>query len=186
MTRHIRLTNHKRTLVQIFLGRPGDPALGRAFRVAAAVVLLLLLGLALTDLLRWVGLMPGYLPISWSGFGEEMLVKPAGAFVVVLFLHGLRWLIRARRRDLALAIAAATGPVCFAAGLTSVGWSRIFSTDAVTNDAIVAWLVLFLVPAVFFCIVVQLEPTWLEPMNDTPNHTPSGTHHSGDNPLGPR
>ena len=150
---HVQQQHGKRTLAQVFLGRPEDPAFGRAFRAAASVALLLLLGLALTGLLRWVGLMPDYLPFSWSGFGEEMLVKPAGAFVVVLFLHLLRWLIRARRRGLALTLVAATGPLCFSAGLMSFGWSRVFSRDALTSEAMVAWLVLFLVPVIFFCVV---------------------------------
>jgi hypothetical protein len=154
MPHHIRQhSNGKRNFAQMFLGRPEDPAFGRAFRAAASVALLLLLGLALTGLLRWVGLMPDYLPFSWSGFGEEMLVKPAGAFVVVLFLHLLRWLIRARRRGLALTLVAATGPLCFSAGLMSFGWSRVFSRDALTSEAMVAWLVLFLVPVIFFCVV---------------------------------
>jgi hypothetical protein len=53
------------------------------------------------------GLVPDHLPLSWSGLGEEMLIKPAGAFLIVLFLQ-LRWLIRARRRRLALTLVAAT------------------------------------------------------------------------------
>ena len=59
----------------MFFGRPEDPAFGRAFRVAASVVLLLLLGIALNGLLRRAGLMPDYLPFSWSGYAEELLVK---------------------------------------------------------------------------------------------------------------
>jgi len=152
----------------MFLGRPEDPAFGRAFRVAASVVLLLLLGLALTGLLRWAGLMPDYLPFSWSGFGEEMLVKPAGAFVVVLFLHLLRWLIRTRRRGLALTLVAATGPLCFSAGLMSFGWSRVFSRDALTSegDGCLAGAV----PRAGYFLLRHLGPTWLERMNEAPNH----------------
>lgn len=153
-------SNRMRTLAQIFLGRPEDPALGRALRAAASVVLLLLLALALNGLLRWVGLTDG-LPFSWSGVGEEMLVKPAGTFVIVLFLHLLRWLIRAGRRGWALTLAAATGPLCFAAFLVTFGWARVVSRDALTSDAVVAWLVLFLVPAIFLGVVVQMGPTWL-------------------------
>ena len=145
----------------MFLGRSDDPAFGRAFRVAASVVLLLLLGLALSGLLRWVGLLPDYLPFSWSGFGEEMLVKPTGAFLGVLFLHLLRWLLRTGRRGLALSLVAATGPLCFSAGLMSFGWAQVFSRDALTSEAMVAWLVLFLVPAVFFGVVGHLRPTGL-------------------------
>ena len=142
--------NRKRRFVELFIGRPDDPALGRAFRVAGSVVLVLLLGIALNGLLRWVGLMPDYLPFSWSGFGGELLVKPTGAFLVVLLLHLLRWLIRAGRRGLALALVAATGPLCFSMCLVSFGWARVFSRDALTSEAMVAWLALFLVPAIFY------------------------------------
>ena len=103
---HVHQQHGKRTLAQVFLGRPEDPALPRALRVAGSVVLLVLLGAALSRLLVLVGLLPEGLPFSWSGLGEELLVKPAGAFVVVLFLHLLRRLIRARRRRLALALVA--------------------------------------------------------------------------------
>ena len=146
-------SNRKRNFWEMFFGRPEDPAFGRAFRVAASVVLLLLLGIALNGLLRWVGLMPDYLPFSWSGYAEELLVKPTGAFFGVLFLHLLRWLIQAQRRGLALTLVAATGPLCFSAGLMSFGWAQVFSRDALTSPAMVAWLVLFLVPAIFFCVV---------------------------------
>jgi len=87
---HVQQQHGKRTWAQVFLGRPEDPALLRALRVAGSVVLLLLLGVALSRLLVLVGLLPEWLPFSWSGFGEQLLVKPAGAFVVVLFLHLLR------------------------------------------------------------------------------------------------
>jgi hypothetical protein len=154
MSHHIRQhSNRKRNFAQMFLGRLEDPAFGHAFRVAASVVLLLLLALAVTGLLRWAGLIPDYLPFSWSGFGEEMLVKPAGAFVGVLFLHLLRWLIRAGRRGLALTLVVATGPLCFSAGLMSFGWSRVLSRDALTSEATVAWLLLFLMPVIFFCVI---------------------------------
>src|SRR6516165_6352555 len=134
---HIHQQHGKRTLAQVFLGRPEDPALLRALRVAGSVVLLLLLGAALTRLLVLAGLLPEWLPFSWSGFGEELLVKSTGAFVVVLFLHLLRWLIRARRRRLALTLVAATGPLCFSAGLMSFGWSRVFSRDALASEVTV-------------------------------------------------
>ena len=154
--------NRKRKFREMFLGRFDDPAFGHAFRVAASVVLLLLLGLALSGLLKWVGLLPDYLPFSWSGFGEEMLVKPTGAFLGVLFLHLLRWLIHTGWRGLALSLVAATGPLCFSAGLKSFGWARVFSRDALTSEAVVAWLVLFLVPGVFFGVVGHLRPTGLK------------------------
>ena len=104
---HIHQQHGKRTWAQVFLGRFEDPALLHALRVAGSVVLLLLLAAALTRLLVHVGLLPEWLPFSWSGVGEELLVKPAGAFVIVLFLHLLRWLIRAGRRRLALTLVAA-------------------------------------------------------------------------------
>src|SRR5262245_48221093 len=109
---HTHQQHGKRTLGQVFLGRPEDKALLRALRVAGSVILILLLAAALTRLLVHVGLLPEGLPFSWSGLGEELLVKSTGAFVVVLFLHLLRWLICARRR-LALTLVAATGPMCF-------------------------------------------------------------------------
>jgi hypothetical protein len=152
--------NRKRKFLEMFLGRFDDPAFGHACRVAASVVLLLLLGLAFSGLLRRAGLLPDYLPFSWSGFGEEMLVKPTGAFLGVLFLHLLRWLTRTGRRGLALWLVAATGPLCFSAGLMSFGWARVFSRDALTSEAMVAWLVLFLVPAIFFAVVGHFRPRW--------------------------
>lgn len=148
-------------LVKLFLGRPEDPALGRAFRAAVSVALILVLGVALNGLLRWIGLMPTWLPFSWAGVGEEMLVKPAGTFLVVLFLHLLRWLIRAGRPGLALTLVAATGPLCFFVGLMSFGWAQVFSWDALTSQAVIAWLALFLVPAVFLGVIVQLRLMWL-------------------------
>jgi hypothetical protein len=169
---HVHQQHGKRTLAQVFLGRPEDRALLRALRVAGSVVLILLLGVALSRLLVLVGLLPDWLPFSWSGVGEELLVKPAGAFVVVLFLHLLRWLIRARRRRLALTLVAATGPLCFCLGLMSFGATQVFSRDVVAGEAIIAWLVLLLVPAIFCGVVLQLEPVWLrthernaEPLN---------------------
>ncbi len=145
--------NPNRTLWQMFMGRSEDPAFSRAFRVATSVVLLMLLAQALIGLLRCVGLMPDYLPFTWLGFGEELLVKPMGAFLGVLFLHLLRWLIRTRRRGLALALTAATGPLCFTMFLLTFGWVPVFSSDVLTNEAIIAWLVLFLVPAIFFSVL---------------------------------
>ena len=158
---HIHQQHGKRTLAQVFLGRPEDPALLRALRVAGSVVLILLLAAALTRLLVHVGLLPEWLPFSWSGLGEELLVKPAGAFVVVLLLHLLRWLIRAGRRRLALTLAAATGPLCFCLSVISFGATQVFSRDVLASEAIIAWLVLLLVPAIFCGVVLGLEPVWL-------------------------
>ena len=156
----------KRRFARMFLGRPEDPALARAFRVAGSVVLLLLLGLALRGLLTLAGVLPEWLPFTWRAVGEQLLVKPAGTFVIVLFLHLLRWLIRARRRRLALTLVAATGPVCFGLGLLGFGAAQVFSRDWLTRDwlesgAVVAWLVLVLVPVIFLGVVLQLEPAWL-------------------------
>jgi len=151
----------KHSFVQLFCGRPEDSALSRATRVAASVVLLMLLALAFNGLLRWGGLMPDYLPFSWSGFGEELLVKPTGAFFIVLFLHLLRWLIRIKRRGLALLLTAATGPLCFTLFLLTFGWGRVFSSDVLTDAAIVTWLVLFLVPVIFWGVVTTMGPIWI-------------------------
>lgn len=152
----------KRPAVQWFCGRPEDPAFYRAARVAASVVLLLLLACAIRPLAVLAGLVPKEFPFSWSGAGEEMLVKSALAFVVVLFLHLLRWLIRARRRGLALTLAAATGPLSFGAGLMSFGPSQVLSRNALTSQALVVWLVLLLMPVIFWGVVIQLESKWLE------------------------
>jgi len=151
----------KRTWAQVFLGRPEDPALLRALRVAGSVVLIVLLGAALSRLLVLVGLLPEWLPFSWSGVGEELLVKPAGAFVIVLFLHLLRWLIRAGRRRLALTLVAATGPLCFCLGVMSFGATQVFSRDVLSSEANIAWLGLLLVPVIFCGVVLGLEPVWL-------------------------
>jgi hypothetical protein len=158
---HVHQQHTKRTLAQLFLGRPVEPALLRALRVASSVVLLLLLGVALSRLLVLVGLLPDWLPFSWSGVGEELLVKPAGAFVVVLFLHLLWWLIRAGRRRLALMLVAATGPLWFCLGVMSFGTTQVFSRDVLYSEAIVAWLVLLLVPVIFGGVVLGLEPVLL-------------------------
>ena len=158
---HVHQQHGKRTLAQLFLGRPEEPALLRALRVAGSVALLVLLGAALSRLLVLVGLLPEWLPFSWSGVGEELLVKPAGAFVVVLFLHLLRWLIRAGRRRLALTLVAATGPLCFCLGVMTFGATQVFSRDVLAGEAIISWLVLLLVPAIFCGVVLGLEPVWL-------------------------
>jgi hypothetical protein len=129
--------------------------------VAGSVVLIVLLGVALSRLLVLVGLLPEWLPFSWSGVGEELLVKPAGAFVIVLFLHLLRWLIRAGRRRLALTLVAATGPLCFCLGVMSFGATQVFSRNVLSSEANIAWLGLLLVPAIFCGVVLQLEPVWL-------------------------
>lgn len=105
---------------------------------------------------------PGHPPFSWSGLGEELLVKPAGTFGAVLFLHLLRWLIRARRRRLALTLIAAIGPLSLCAGLMSYGAAQVFSMSALTTEAVVGWLMLLLVPIIFLGIVTQLETKWLE------------------------
>jgi hypothetical protein len=157
---HVQQQHGKRTWAQVFLGRFEDPALLHALRVAGSVVLLLLLAAALTRLLVLVGLLPEWLPFSWSGLGEQLLVKPAGALVVVLFLHLLRWLIRAGRRRLALTLAAATGPLFFCLGVMSFGATQVFSRDVLAGEAIIVWLVLLLVPVIFCAVVVGLEPIW--------------------------
>src|SRR6516162_9967355 len=169
---HVPQQHGKRTWAQVFLGRFEDPALLRALRVAGSVVLLLLLAAALVRLLVLVGLLPEWLPFSWSGLGEELLVKPAGAFVIVLFLHLQRRLILARRRRLALTLVAATGPLFFCLGVMSFGATQVFSTDVLSSEAILAWLVLLLVPVIFGGVVLGLEPAWLrtrernaEPLN---------------------
>jgi hypothetical protein len=79
----------------------------------------------------------------------------------VLFLHLLRWLIRARRRRLALTLAAATGPLCFCLGVMSFGATQVFSRDVLAGEAIIVWLVLLLVPVIFCRVVLGLEPVWL-------------------------
>jgi hypothetical protein len=81
--------------------------------------------------------------------------------VVVLFLHLLRWLIRAGRRRLALTLAAATGPLCFCLGVMSFGETQVFSRDVLESEAILAWLVLLLVPVIFCGVILGLEPVWL-------------------------
>src|SRR6516162_634208 len=151
-----------------------DPALLHALRVAGSVVLLLLLAAALTRLLVLVGLLPEWLPFSWSGFGEQLLVKPGGAFVGVLFLHLLRWLILARRRRLALTLAVATGPLFFCLGMMTFGATQVFSRDVLASEAILAWLVLFLVPAIFCVVVFGFEPIWLR----TPERDANAIHGS--------
>ena len=148
-------------MAQVFLGLPEEPALLRAVRVAGSVVLIMLLGIALSRLLVLVGLLPVWLPFSWSGVGGELLVKAGGAFVVVLFLHLLRWLIRAGRRRMALMLVAATGPLCFCLGLMSFGATQVFSRDALGSEAVVAWLLPLVVPAIFGVVVLGLEPKWL-------------------------
>jgi hypothetical protein len=148
-------------LAQAFLGRSGEPALLRALRVAGSVVLILLLAVAIRRLLVLVGLLPEWLPFSWSGVGGELLVKAGGAFVGVLFLHLLRWLIRAGKRRVALMLVAATGPLCFCLGVMSFGATQVFSRGVLGSEAIVAWLALLLVPAIFCGVLLGLEPEWL-------------------------
>jgi hypothetical protein len=158
---HVHQQHRKRTWAQVFLGRFEDPALLQALRVAGSVVLLLLLCAALIQLLVYVRLWPEWLPFSWSGVGEELLVKAGGAFVGVLFLRLQRWLILARRRRLALTLVAATGPLFFCLGVMSFGATQVFSRDVLSGEAILAWLVLLLVPAIVCMVVLGLEPKWL-------------------------
>jgi hypothetical protein len=159
--RHVHEQHGKRTWEHVFLGRPEEPALLRALRVAGSVVLLLLVAAALTRLLVQVGLLPEWLPFSWSGLGEELLVKAGGAFVVVLFWHLLRWLIRTGRRRQALTLAAATGPLCFCLGVMSFGSTQVFNREVLASEAILAWLLLILVPVIFCGVVLGFEPIWL-------------------------
>jgi len=151
----------RRSVVQLFFGRPDDSAFYRAIRVAASVALILLIGGTIRPLAVLAGMVPEEFPFSWSGLGEEVLVKSAGAFVVVLFLHLLRWLIRARRRGLALTLIVVTGPLSFCVGLMSFGAAQVFSMSALTGGAALAWLMLLLVPIIFWGIVAQLETRWL-------------------------
>jgi hypothetical protein len=151
----------KRTWGQVFLGRPEDSALHRALCLAGSVVLVLLLAAALTRLLVHVGLLPDWLPFSWSGLGGELLVKSGGAFVGVLFLHLLRSLIREGRRRLALTLAAATGPLCFCLAVVDLGATQVFSRDVLGSQAIIAWVVLILLPVIFCGVVLGFEPIWL-------------------------
>jgi hypothetical protein len=55
----------------------------------------------------------------------------------------------------------ATGPLCFCIGVLSFGAAQVFCRDVLAGGAVIAWLVLLLVPALFFCVVRQLEPAWL-------------------------
>jgi len=151
----------KRTVAQLLFGRPEDLAFYRATRVAVSAILILLIVAAIRPLAVRAGLVPEEFPFSWAGLGEELLVKPAGAFVIVLFLHLLRWLIRARRRGLALMLVAATGPLSFCVGLMSFGSAQVLSMSALTGEAVIAWLMLLLVPIIFWGVVTQMETKWL-------------------------
>jgi hypothetical protein len=155
-----RPTYWKCRLAETFFGRAEEPALRRAARVAASVVLILALGSAIRPLFVLAGLVPEEFRFSWSGAGEEMIVKSGGAFVVVLFLHLEKRLIQARRRGLAVAFALATGLVVFSAGLLSFGPTHVFSTSALTDEAVIAWLGLILVPAIVLGVITQLETVW--------------------------
>jgi hypothetical protein len=149
-------------IAQTLFGRPEDPPFSRAARVAAAVVVILLLACAVRPLCVLAGLVPKEFPFSWSGFGEEMLVKPAGAFVVALFLSLERRLIQVQRRGLAITFAVATGPLVLLMGVMSFGPARVFSMDALNlnHEAVVVWLGLILVPVIFFAVVTGLETVW--------------------------
>jgi hypothetical protein len=169
---HVHQQHRKRTLAQVFLGRPEDPALLRALRVAGSVVLLLLLAAALTRLLVHVGLLPEWLPFSWSGLGEELLVKSAGAFVVVLFLHMLRWLIRAGLRRLALTLVAATGPLFFCLGVMSFGAAQVFSRDVLATRRSLLGLCCYSYPRFSAGSSSGWSPYGFGPMHETPNPLP--------------
>jgi hypothetical protein len=41
------------------------------------------------------------------------------------------------------------------------GATQVFSRDVLTGEAILAWLVLLLVPVIFCAVVLGLEPAWL-------------------------
>jgi hypothetical protein len=43
----------------------------------------------------------------------------------------------------------------------SFGATKVFSRDVLSSEAILAWLVLFLVPVIFCVVVLGLEPDWL-------------------------
>ena len=145
---------------QTLFGRPEDPPFSRAARWAAAVVLILLLACAVRPLFVLAGLVPEEFPFSWSGFGEEMLVKPAGTFVGVLFLSLERRLIQVQRRGLALTLAAATGPLIFLMGVMSFGPASVFSMDALNHEAVAAWLCSIFVPVIMVCVITGLETVW--------------------------
>lgn len=149
-------------IAQTLFGRPEDPPFSRAARVAATVVLILLLACAVRPLCVLAGLVPEEFPFSWSGFGEEMLVKPAGTFVVALFLSLERRLIQVQRRGLALTLAATTGPLVFLMGVMTFGPARVFSMDALNlnHEAMAAWLGLILVPVIMVGVITGLETVW--------------------------
>jgi hypothetical protein len=156
-----RNTYWKGKLAEAFFGRPQESAFLRAARAAVCVVLLLMVGIATRPLAVLTGLVPEYFPFSWRGAMEEMMVKPALTFVLALFLHGMRRLIQARRRGLALGLVAATGPVLFFAGLMNFGPAHVLSTSALTDEAVIAWVGPLLVPGILFAVVTGLEPEWL-------------------------
>ena len=156
-----RHTYWKCKLGRAFFGLPQESAFLRAARAAAFVVLLLVVAIAIHPLTVLVGLVPEWLPFSWSGAMEEMMVKPALTFALVLFLHGMRRLVQARRRGLALGLVAATGPLLFLAGLMDFGPAHVFSRSALTDEAIIAWVGPILVPGILLVVVTGLEPAWL-------------------------
>jgi hypothetical protein len=41
------------------------------------------------------------------------------------------------------------------------GATQVFSSDVLSSEAILAWLVLLLVPVIFCALVLGLEPIWL-------------------------
>jgi hypothetical protein len=43
----------------------------------------------------------------------------------------------------------------------SFGATQVFSSDVLESEAILAWLVLILVPVIFCGVVLGLEPVWL-------------------------
>jgi hypothetical protein len=147
-------------IAQTLFGRLEDPPFSRAARAAATVVLILLLACAVRPLCVLAGLVPEGFPFSWSGLGGEMLVKPAGIFVVMLFLSLERRLIQVQRRGLALTLAAATGPLVFLMGVMRLGPARIFKMDALNDEAVAVWVGLIAVPVIMLGVTTGMETVW--------------------------
>jgi hypothetical protein len=147
-------------LAQTLFGRLEDPPFSRAARAAATVVLILLLACAARPLFVLAGLVPEEFPFSWSGAGEELLVKPAGIFVVMLFLSLERRLIQVQRRGLALTLAAATGPLVFLMAVMGFGAARVFNMAALNDEAVAAWVGLIAVPIIMLGVTMGMETVW--------------------------
>jgi len=118
------------------------------------------LACAVRPLCVLAGLVPVGFPFSWSGLGGEMLVKPAGIFVVMLFLSLERRLIQVQRRGLALTLAAATGPLVFLMGVMRLGPARIFKMDALNDEAVAVWVGLIAVPVIMLGVTTGMETVW--------------------------